>query len=108
MNRSRVKKRSNSGIFVVAAVAVVIFLLGFFIGSKNMSEVEARDYSANTEKYYTAVEVESGDTLWSIADEYMTAEYDDRDEYMSEVREMNNLTGSVIKAGTTIMVPYFK
>lgn len=100
-------RRVNRGILVAAVAAVFIFLLGFFMGANNMNQVEARDYR-EAQKYYTSVEVEAGDTLWSIADEYMTAEYDSRDEFMNEVRQMNHITGSGIRCGSTILVPYYR
>lgn len=107
MRNRRVNRAGNRVILVAAAAAVIIFLLGFFMGANNMNQVEARDYK-ETQKYYTSVEVEAGDTLWSIADEYMTAEYGSRDEFMNEVRQMNHITGSGIRCGSTILVPYYR
>ena len=72
-----------------------------------MNKVEARDYTKG-QKYYTSIEVEAGDTLWTIADEYMTEEYASRDAFMNEVRQMNHITGSSIRSGSTILVPYYK
>lgn len=108
MNKSRVKNRSNRGIIFVFAAAVIIFLLGFFVGSKNMNEVKAKDNKAPTHKYYTEVEVEDGDTLWAIADEYMTTEYEDKEEFIDEVCQMNHITGSMIRSGNTILIPYYE
>ena len=106
MRNSRVSKVSRRWIFVVAAAAVLIFLLGFFVGVNNMNEVEARDYRQN-QKYYTSVEVEEGDTLWSISEEYMTSEYNDRNEYMNEVCAINHISADEIHAGQYIVVPYY-
>lgn len=107
MRNSRVRKVSRRWIFAVAAAAVLIFLFGFFVGVNNMNEVEARDHRQN-QKYYTSIEVEEGDTLWSISEEYMTSEYNDRNEYMNEVRQMNHITGSEIRSGSIILVPYYR
>lgn len=93
--------------FVVALLAICMLFLGVFIGSRRMAEVEAQGYYPERQKFYTSIEVEEGDTLWAIADEYMTEEYEDREAFMDEVREMNNLTGSIIRTGSTLLVPYY-
>ena len=93
--------------FVLVLLAVCMLFLGVYIGSRRVSQVEAKGNEIHREKYYTAITVEQGDTLWSIADEYMTSEYTDRDSFMDEVREMNHLTGSIIHADSTLLVPYY-
>lgn len=70
--------------------------------------MEAKDYGISRQKYYTSVDIEEGDTLWGIAEEYMTEEYEDRDAFIDEVCEMNHITGNMIRTGSTILVPYYK
>lgn len=108
MNRSKATHRSNKGILFVITAAILVFLLGFFLGSRNINEVEAKDYTADTVKYYTSVEIEDGDTLWEIADEYMSQEFEDKEAFIDEVCEMNHITGSMIRSGSTILVPYYR
>ena len=93
--------------FVLILLAVCMLFLGIYIGSSRVANVEAKGADSAREKYYTAILIEEGDTLWSIAVEYMTYEYKDRDSYMDEVRKMNDLTGSIIKSGSTLLVPYY-
>lgn len=107
MRKSKTSRINHRGIFAVTVIAILIFLLGFFLGKNNMNEVEARDYR-QSQKYYTSIEIEKGDTLWSIAEEYMTEEYESRNDYIDEVRQMNHITGSEIQYGRTILVPYYK
>ena len=59
-----------------------------------------------TYKYYTEVRVERGDTLWSIADRFMTEEYISRKAYVHEVQKINNL-GCELQYGQRILVPYY-
>ena len=55
---------------------------------------------------YTEVRVDRGDTLWSIADRYMTEEYTSRKSYVREVQKLNNI-GCDVRYGQRILVPYY-
>lgn len=93
--------------FVVVLLAVCMLFLGIFIGSHRVAQVEAKEFVQNRQKFYTSITVEDGDTLWAIADEYMTEDFEDRDSFMNEVRQMNDLTGSIIRSGSTLLIPYY-
>lgn len=59
-------------------------------------------------KYYTQIEIQEGDSLWSIAGEYMAnGPYESRREYMNEVAELNQLRSTKIMKGQNLIVPYF-
>ncbi len=60
-------------------------------------------------KYYTSITVESGDTLWDIADKYIDYnEYRDKNEYIKEVRSINHLSYNCdIQYGQILIVPYY-
>ena len=60
-----------------------------------------------TNKYYTSVQIESGDTLWAIASEYITDDYTDMNEYIREVCSINHISEDEIHAGQYIVVPYY-
>ena len=92
--------------FLLVLLAICMLFLGVYIGSSRVAQVEAKGNAPEREKLYTTILVEEGDTLWSIADEYMTFEYD-RDTFMDEVRDMNHLTGSIIHSGSNLLVPYY-
>jgi LysM repeat protein len=64
------------------------------------------DVSAeNHEPAYVTVKVSDGDTLWSIADQYMSGSKDQR-EAVYEIQQANNMSASdTLTAGTTIKVP---
>ena len=108
MRRDKVKGANHRGIGLVVVAVVLALLIWYFAGFRSISEVEAKDSASSHQRYYTAVEIEEGDTLWGIADEYMTEEYEDRDSFIEEVCEMNHITGHVIRTGSTILVPYYR
>lgn len=69
---------------------------------------DAKDSENITYKYYTSIEIQYGDTLWSIAQAYCSEEYDSVDDYIHEVMKINHLQPeSVIAAGNHLIVPYF-
>lgn len=58
-------------------------------------------------KLVTSVQVKNGDSLWSIASQYFTEDYDDMHEYIDEIVNSNGLTTDTIHAGNFIIVPYY-
>ena len=58
-------------------------------------------------KYYTSITVENGDTLWNIADEYISGYDIDKNDYIAEVSALNNLSKDEIHAGQSIVVAYY-
>ena len=60
-------------------------------------------------KYYTQIEIESGDSLWDIAGKYMEhGPYESRKDYMNEVVEINQLSSTTIIKGQHLVVPYYE
>lgn len=57
---------------------------------------------------YKTIQVEDGDTLWTLADQYMGEHSFDRQQYINEVKEMNHLSDDTIESGAYLMIPYVK
>lgn len=102
-NRSEVVRNQKillgSVIFVLAVITICVITFGTVNTQAAPAEI--------TYKYYTSVEIQSGDTLWSIASEYMTEDYKDIDEYIHEVCEINHILEDDIHSGQFITVPYY-
>lgn len=107
MKRKNSKKYENlqqSQIFIsFKFIITVVALFTIFCGSIITQAAPDKD----TYKYYTSIQIKSGDTLWDIAGRYMTNEYRDRNEYMKEVRSINHISGDEIHAGQFLVVPYY-
>lgn len=85
-------------------VAVICFVGVFFIFSAS-SKAESKDQKY---KYYTSISVEYGDSLWTIADEYMDKEFYDHFSYIQEVKSINHIHDeNEIVAGKMLIVPYY-
>lgn len=81
-----------------AALSVVLWLSG--------PEVAAQADHIN-QKYYTCIQVNSGDTLWDIAQEYKTSEYASTRAYVEEIKEINHLSDDAITTGCYLTIPYY-
>lgn len=58
-------------------------------------------------KYFTTVQIESGDTLWDIAQDYISPEYASIQDYIDEVESINHISEDDITAGCYITIPYY-
>lgn len=93
-------------LFVLAVILGVFAMV--FIFPWNVAEVNATEFArTNDRKYFTSYVVEKNDTLWDIAEEYMTPEYESIYEYIEEVMESNHLEDTSIKHGQMLILPYY-
>ena len=82
------------------AVIVLFIVLG---SMKIVSADKAVDYK----KSFATIEVSTGDTLTSIAEEYAISEAD-QEEYINEVMRINQLKNEVIHSGCYLLVPVYE
>ena len=85
------------------SIIAVIMFCSIVFGTINTQAAPAE----TTYKYYTSIQIKSGDTLWGIADEYITAEYTDMNAYIEEVCSINHISEDEIHAGQYIVIPYY-
>jgi len=101
-NRRTVKRRREvflKKICITLALAGIV-LTGSIVGGSRL--VSAHDNAAKESveyKYYKSIEVSRGDSLWSIAKEYMSQNYDSIYDYIDELKQMNHLDSDDIHAG---------
>lgn len=103
---SRKIEKENVG---VKGLFVAAFIIGFlvFLLFQTSNIANAGTTNSVRHKYYTSVEIESGSSLWEIAEEYMTEEYDSVEDYIKEVKKINHLTEDLIYEGAYLCVPYY-
>lgn len=85
------KKRDVHGVFIVTAVTLVVFSIGFVVSSINLSRDEARDGSITE-----AVETSQGWKYFEIEDESFTAETKDGQYVRGSVFDSGNSTYTVV------------
>ncbi len=91
---------------------IYIALVSFFMSTVivficfNIKPAKASD-GIYREKYVATVQVEEGDTIWSIACQYYTTDYDDINDLVKEIKRSNHIDDNVF-IGQHIIVPYYK
>lgn len=100
---------------VVALLTVILLtVFGSFVVQANGRFVSGNDAQLEQQtepervKCYLVITVHSGDTLWGIAKKYITPEYSSINDYIDELRDINNIKQDKIISGTKIMVTYYK
>lgn len=89
-------------------IIIVVFVAAMFITAGSSFIVKANNQTKPvTYKYYTEVRVDHGDTLWEIASNYISKEYDSMEDYMEEVKSINSMFTSELFYGQRIAVPYY-
>ncbi len=84
------------------ALSLVVLLGSHFFGNSIMNALAGETAIPALEKYYTSIEIQKGDSLWSIAGTYLensgmtTAQY---------VKELKNING--LHSGQYLTVVYF-
>ena len=92
---------------LLALITTIVVLLCVLIGSSIAASGQSKAAQNTSYKYYTSVEIEKGDTIWNIAEEYMTPEYGSIQGYVEEIKSVNNLGDDDIHSGQYLMIPYF-
>ena len=92
---------------LLAVVIIVLISLGVLLGGSINALASSKADIASYNKYYTSIRVESGDTLWSIADEYIADFNLSKEDYIKEICQLNHISEDDIHAGEYIIIPYY-
>ena len=89
---------------IVMIGAALLFMVFLFGADKGEKKVDASTYNV---KYFKCITIDEDDTLWSIAEDNISEEYDSLNDYIAEVKSINNLSCDKIYNGATLVVPYY-
>lgn len=106
VNKRRARAIAKRRMILLLAAVLLITVGSVIFGSiftNEGSSVEAHDATYTA---YKSIEIEAGDSLWSIAEEYMLDEFDNTAEYVKELKRLNNLTSDTIHEGQYLLVAY--
>lgn len=102
IRRVRQLRRRIMTAFAVFALSLTIGILGCSFFSKAQSEDASVEY-----KYFTSIQVQAGDTLYSIAQKYADGHYASVYDYMEEICLTNHLLDEKINTGDYLIIPYY-
>ncbi len=95
----RIKSRTRFITFVALTLILTVVLVNTFIGSYNAASYSIRDY--------VSVQVESGDSLWSIAKAHMPSDMDPR-HAVHKICVINDITADSIYEGQVLQIPVYE
>lgn len=90
---------------------LIILTVAFIFGGVIFNGVLASAHEESESKTvgstcYKSIEIEQGDTLWELAEEYMTDDYQSVQEYVQDLKRMNHLKDDTIISGQHLIVAY--
>ena len=104
--RTGQRRKTFITIATVAVVIISIAVLGIVVLSSG-NAIQAQEDGQSC-KMYTSIRIEKGDTLWAIASRYMDGHYSSIQEYIDEVKFINELTSDTIHEDAYLLVPYYQ
>ena len=94
----RITSRFRFTLFVVLTIILLTTVINFALGLNTAASLTIQEY--------IDLEIMSGDTLWSIAETYMSDDMDTR-AAVYELCNINGISASELYAGMTIQVPIY-
>lgn len=87
-------------------LAVLVMVMSCIFG-KTLVMASAEESGPSGQRYYTSIEIQKGDTLWSIAETYRKGSGMNMREYIRELKQMNRLLSDDIQAGEHLTIVYY-
>lgn len=106
--RLEISKRKRAEQIRKRVIMVCIVVMVFVTTVLTITQSAAADTPSNRKKTCTSIEIQPGDTLWSIAEMYYTEEFVDICSYIDEIKKTNNMYDDKIVSGRYLIVPYYK
>ncbi len=92
----RVANKARFTAFIAITMVLLTFIIGTALGYNNVVGA--------SNKEFVQVRVESGDTLWGLAQEYGPADMDVRN-VVYEICRLNGISADTLQAGQYITIP---
>ena len=92
---------------VIVLVCVLVIFAVILIGNSIITFAGSRAEQP-VHKYYTSVQLQKGDSLWSLADQYAASDRTSRAQFIDEVCELNGISeDNTLHSGEYLVVSYY-
>ncbi len=99
---------SKNSIKIQLLGMLLLVLCIFFILGSVIVKGENSEQVTPENKYFTNITIEKGDTVWDIAKENIDrGHYDSINEYIYEIRQLNELKSDTIYEGEQLTIAYY-
>lgn len=97
------ERRSVLKKMLFLVVALIVILLCTFALSTLTTAKHTQAAQRETQITYESIRISSGDSLWSIAQEYRGIQ--NTSDFVEEIKTINNLSSDQIQSGSYILIP---
>ncbi len=91
----------------LTALSLIVLLGSHFFAHSIINVLAGETQAPAMEKYYTSLEIQKGDSLWTIAGSYLENSGMTTAQYVKELKNMNGLKEDTIHSGQYLTVMYF-
>ena len=106
--RLEISKRRRAEQIRKKIIMICLVVLVFVTTVLAITQRASADTTESRRKTCTSIEIQPGDTLWSIAETYYTEECVDLNTYINEIKKTNNMYDDKLVSGKHLIVPYYK
>jgi len=106
--RLEISKRKRAEQIRKRIIMVCLIVMVFATTVLAITQRASADTPELRKKTCTSIEIQPGDTLWSIAETYYTDEYQDLIRYIEEIKKTNNMYDDKLVSGKYLIIPYYK
>lgn len=92
----------------LTVVSLVVIMGLSIVFAPNFVDAHESKPVASSEKLYKSIEIEKGDSLWSVAEEYRDHNTETVFEYIDTLKEINGLYSDDIHEGQYLTVVYYE
>lgn len=100
----RAGKNSNKHIHVMSFL-IILVIFGISICHNTVNSASKESPQA---KCYKSIQIQTGDSLWSIAKQYYTDDWDNINIFIEEIKMFNGISNDNIHIGNYLAIPYYK
>lgn len=106
--RSGIPNRSSRFIPSSLIISIAFLILFSSIIMFKFVNVNAnKSSSVSMKKQYVSIQIQEGDSLWSLAKEHMGPVYSSLNEYIKDIERVNDLDSDTIHAGCYLIIPQY-